>query len=382
MSKNNSDRSSRRGIIIVTVIILAVISLVLSIFIRNGLFEKNNIMGNSYTNIRNFGYAAYQKGWLYYVSPTDDSISNVGIFKSRINGKSKKLLKPEGWKDSWNVMSLNVVGDYIYFITTEKMEVVADTNSDTIEKDNIDNRIYKMKIDGTDLKLINDNDFYYESYGISVVNDKIYYIGNDINIYSMDLNGENRTALSNKATGYLAINEKYILYNDYPQEITESTTNNDMVTYIMNIDGSEPHVVNGKKLVSACIIGDYIYYTNDDKYLCKVKLDGSDDTVLVEKGAYNLTHSDKFLYYFTYKDVNNNDFTVCLNRVSLNDNKETVLKELSNYSQFLNVVKDNAFYMDSKDGYGYINIFDYQKGTTTELFKIDYKNITDSSVGK
>ena len=137
MSKNNSDRSSRRGIIIVTVIILAVISLVLSIFIRN------------------FGYAAYQKGWLYYVAPTDDSISNVGIFKSRINGKSKKHLKPEGWKDSWNVMSLNVVGDYIYFITTEKMEIVADTNSDTIEKDNIDNRIYKMKIDGTDLKLIN-----------------------------------------------------------------------------------------------------------------------------------------------------------------------------------------------------------------------------------
>ena len=157
MSKNNSDRSSRRGIIVVVLIILAVISLVLSIFIRNGLFEKNNTMGNSYTNIRNFGYAAYQKGWLYYVAPTDDSISNVGIFKSRINGKSKKHLKPDGWKDSWNVMSLNVVGDYIYFITTEKMEVVADTNSDTIEKDNIDNRIYKMKIDGTDLKLINDN---------------------------------------------------------------------------------------------------------------------------------------------------------------------------------------------------------------------------------
>ena len=44
--------------------------------------------------------------------------------------------------------------------------------------------------------------------------DKIYYIGNDLNIYSMDLDGGNRTALSNKKSGFLGVSENYILYND------------------------------------------------------------------------------------------------------------------------------------------------------------------------
>ena len=375
----SKEKGNRRGIIIVTIIVLTVVALILGILINRGVFEKSNYVGNSIGNIRNYGYATYQKGWIYYVAPSDGKIENVGVFKSRIDGTAKKELKPEGWQNGWNVMSLNVVGDYIYFIVTQKNNNTSTNNSEAISQDAIDNKIYKMKIDGTELTLINDNDFYDESYEIYVIKDKIYYIGKDINIYSMDLNGENRVAISKNMTGFLAINDKYILYNDYPQVITEETTNKDYVTYIMNLDGSDSHEVNGKKLVSACFIDDYIYYTNDKKYLCRVKVDGSSDEVLVEKQVYNLNASDNYLYFFSYKDENNNDFTVCLSRVSKDGKGLENIKELKRYSQFLDIVKENAFYMDSADGYGYIYLYNHNKKANYELFKLNYNDITDSS---
>lgn len=375
----SKEKGNKRGIIIIAAIVVAVIALVLVVLVNRGVFEKNNVIGNSIGNVRNYGYATYQKGWVYYVAPSDGKIENVGIFKSRLDGTAKKELKPEGWEKGWNVMSLNAVGDYIYFIATQKNNTTATNNSEAINQDAIDNKIYKMKIDGTDLTLINDNDFYDESYEIYVVGDKIYYIGKDINIYSMDLNGENRVALSKSMTGFLAINENYILYNDYPEVITEETTNKDYVTYIMNLDGTDSHEVNGKKLVSACIIDDYIYYTDDNKYLCKVRVDGTDDEVLVKKQVYNLNASDKYLYFYCYKNEEENDFTVCLTRVAKDGSGLNNIKELKRYSQFLDIVKDCAFYMDSADGYGYIYLYNHNKGTNYELFKVDYNNITDSS---
>ena len=372
---------NRRGRVVVLLLLIAVTALILGIFIKRGVFEKENTVGNSMGNIRNYGYATYQKGWIYYVAPTDDNIKSVGVFKSRIDGNSKKQLKPEDWKDNWNVMSLNVVGDYIYFITTEAKSTTSDNNEETVNSDSIDNRIYKMKIDGTELTLLNDNEFNDESYSIYVVNDKIYYIGSDLNIYSMDLNGENRVALGNKQTGFLGVNDKYILYNDYPETITEQTTNKDFITYIMDLDGNNIRTVNGKKLTSACMIDDYIYYTNENKYLCKVKVDGSDDQVLVEKATYNLTSSKNYLYFFTYKDEANKDFTVCLTRVSPSGNNLNIIKELDKYSQFLNIVKESAFYMDSVENHGYIYLYNHNDGKKYELYSVDYNNITDSSSG-
>lgn len=379
MSSHENTNSQRIRRILFILVILAVIALIIGILNNRGTFEKKNIVGNSMGNIRNYGYAAYQKGWVYYVAPTDDDVNHVGLFVSRVDGNSKKQLKPEGWKDEWNVMSLNVVDDYIYFITIETNKSISTNNEDAINDDSIDNKIYRMKLDGSDLQLLNDNEFYNESYGIYVVKDKIYYIGNDLNIYSMDLDGGNRTALSNKKSGFLGVSENYILYNDYPETITEETTNKDYITYIMNLDGSDSHSINGKKLTSACILGDYIFYTNEDKYLCKVKIDGSEDQVIVEKATYNLTCSNNYLYFFTYKDEAKSDFTVCISRVSPSGNNLNNIKELSRYSQFLNVVNDSAFYMDSVDGHGYIYLYNHNKDKLYELYTVDYNNITDSS---
>ena len=56
----------------------------------------------------------------------------------------------------------------------------------------------------------------YDCKNIYVVNDRIYYIGENYNVYSMDLFGGDRNLVSDNKTGFIGITNKYIIYNDYP----------------------------------------------------------------------------------------------------------------------------------------------------------------------
>ena len=123
------------------------------------------------------------------------------------------------------------------------------------------------------------------------------YIGTDGNIYKMNLDGSNRELVSENGTGYLGINEKYIIYNALPNGESEETAT-DYVTYIMEIDGSNAReIANGKRMYSVNIKDDYIYYTNEEKQIYRIKVDGTEDTLICDAAAYNMNLLDDYIYY-------------------------------------------------------------------------------------
>ena len=343
--------------VILCLVTIACIALI--IFLVSVLLDKSVKEGNTIGNIRNYGYAAENNGWIYYLAPNEDS-TEIGIFKIKNNGKEKQQL----YMSSLDIVSINVYKDYIYFIGSAT-EVYK-------EDDELDNKIYRMKTDGTELEVLNDNELNNECYEIYVIKDKVYYIGLNAEICKMDLNGSDKTVLANNGTGFLGITEEYIIYN-LPDENAEA----DYVTHIMNLDGSDPRpIINGKRLYSVNIEDNYIYYSDSEKKLYKTKIDSNVEEPVYENiSAYNLNTNDGYAYYLNYLDIENDDDTVCLFRVKLDGTTEVPekIKELSTYSSFIDVVGDWVIYMDSSDQAGFIMLVN-KNGTKeeVELYNLDY----------
>lgn len=337
--------------------IIAIVVILLVCLVGGILLSKRGV-GNTIGNIRNYGYAAINGNYIYYLAPNEDSTA-VGIFKIKKDGtgEPKQL-----FMEDMDVVSINVYNGYIYFIGVSPDEYSED--------DKVDNKIYRMKTNGDKLTIINDNEFNNDCYEIYVVNGSIYYIGTDNNIYKMALNGSNRTLVSENGTGYLGITEKYIIYN------VENDEGSDYTTYIMNIDGTNPRaIIEGERLYSINIDGDYIYYTNIDKQICKTKIDSGESGVLLDTTAYNMNLYDDYIYFLNYKDSENADYTVCLYRIKSDgsETSATIIKELDTYSSFINIIGDWVIYMDSNENEGFINLVKNDGSDEVCLYLLNYE---------
>jgi hypothetical protein len=377
-SKKINFKVAILAIIIAILLVLVIIQLStksVSNFISDNISSENSV-GNTIGNIRNYGYAATEKNWIYYVSPNEDGTC-IRINKIKKDGSYKQVLLEED--ADIDVISLNVIDGYIYFITISTSTTSlsdALSSDESASLDYVDNKIWKMKTDGSDLQVINDNNFSNDDYEIYVIKDKVYYIGDDYNIYSMDTNGENITQINKNKTGFLGISDKYILFNDYPENTAEEDEDStDYVTYVMNLDGSNARAVNGDRLYSITLDGDYIYYTDSEKNICKIKVDGTSQETVLETSAYNMNLNGDYIYYLNYKDADsedNPDYTVCVFRTKKDGTDNQIIKELNTYSSFLDIVGMQVFYMDSSKSEGFINLVDSKTLTEIELYSISY----------
>lgn len=341
-----------------SIVIIAVVIVVLIVLLVVAMLLSRNSVGNTIGNIRNYGYSAINGNYIYYLAPNEDSTA-VGIFKIKKNGKGepKKL-----YMEDMDVVSINVYNGYVYFIG-----VGSEAYSD---EDTIDNKIYRMKTNGDNLTVINDNEFNNDCYEIYVVNGYIYYIGTDNNIYKMSLKGENRTLVSDNGTGYLGITDKYIIYNVQTGEASDYTT------YIMNLDGTNQRpIIDGERLYSVNIADDYVYYTNIDKQICKTKIDSGTSEVILDTTAYNMNLYKDYIYFLNYKDLENEDYTVCLYRIKTDGSEKeaTNIKELDTYSSFINIIGDWVIYMDSNETEGFINLVKNDGSDEVCLYLLDYE---------
>lgn len=374
VSKNKKNIKCGK-IIIFLVLLLIVIGALLIYCIMN----KNDV-GNTIGNIRNYGYSAEQGNWIYYLSPNEDS-SKVGIFKIKKNGEDKQQV----FMEDIDIVSINVYKNHIYFLGMGT-EIYS-------EEDEIDNKIYRVKLDGSDLEILNDNEVNNDCYEIYVVDNSVYYIGIEAEICKMDLDGNNKEVIANKNTGYLGITDDYIIYNYLENE--EST---DYVTYIMDRKGgNERAILEGKRLYSVNIEGDYIYYTDDAKNLYRTKIDSGVAEELYDNiEMYNLNVQNGYAYYLSY--VNNQADKIGVYRVRLNEkskvnvtmgereetdeteNKEApeLIKQLDTYSSYIDIVGDWVSYMDSNETEGFINLVNINANENGEreeikLYSLNYE---------
>lgn len=319
-------------------------------------FTSVNKVGNTIGNIRNYGYAADQGNWIYFLAPNENS-TEVGIFRIRKDGTKQEQLYMSGT----DIVSLNVYKNYIYFIGV--------SSESYSEEDEFDNKIYRMKLDGSDLQVINDNEFNDNCYEIYVVDNSVYYIGTGAEVCKMDLNGENKTILLEEGTGYLGITEEYIIYNKVENENTT-----EYVTYIMNRDGSNQRpIVSGKRLYSVNIEDEYIYYADTSKHIYRTKIDSGEEELLYDNlEAYNLNTRNGYAYYLNYKDETSE--VVCLYRIKLDGQSEIELvKELASYSSFIDIVGEWVIYMDSSDKEGFIDLVKVDGSDEVRLYTLDYE---------
>lgn len=356
--KNKKDLLKKIIICTITVLGIALVMLLIS-----NLLSANKV-GNSIGNIRNYGYAAESNNWIYYLSPNEDS-TDIGIFKIKNNGKNKQQL----YMSDLDIVSINVYKNYIYFIGS--------ATETYLEDDELDNKIYRIKTDGTNLEILNDNELNNECYEMYVVNDAIYYIGVNAEICKMDLNGANKTVIADNGTGYLGITDKYIIYN-----ALESKDKAEYVTYIMNLDGTEAKpILEGKRLYSVNIEEDYVYYSDSNKKLYRTKIGSNEEEALYEDiQVYNLNTNENYAYYLNYLDSEKENFTVCLFRVKLDGTSEKPekLKELKSYSSFIDVIGDWVIYMDSTEQAGFINLVNKNgKEKEIELYHLEYSKLYD-----
>jgi len=288
-------------------------------------------------NLREYGYADRDNGWIYYIAP-DSELSKMGIYKIKENGDKPKELNTIG---KYDIMSINAYKDYLYFIVQSSSNY--SNNGDTL-----DNKIYKMKNDGTELEVINDNEFHNNCETIYVIDNWVYYIGLESKLYKMSLDGKNRKKVSEetfstkKPANKYVVTDKFIIYNvDNPPTAVRAQT-----TKIMRIDGKEAEdVIPDEYLSYLDMDSSYIYFTDYDNKLCKTKIKSKKkEEVYSIRKVYHLNVNENYAYFYSFTD----DGEVALYRLNLNSPEKgaQAIKILNNTAPCLNIVGDKIYYTD------------------------------------
>ena len=369
ISKENTKEEKKNRKInkkICFIIALAILVLAIAVVEFQTNWFSNLILGYNKVGIsignnnNNFGYANIQGKWIYYMTLSDDA-SKIDIKRIKTDGTGSETIAEQDWE----IYSINVYGKYLYFIAFEAV-----VDEDMYQN----NKIYKMSLDGKELRVINDNNFNDNCQTIYVANNRVYYIGEDYNIYSMDLEGGDRKLVSSNETGYIGITDKYILYNNYPENPQSQT---DYVTYIMNIDGTNSRIINGQRIYNANIVGDEIYYVNgDNSEIHKIDINGENDTLVYKSPAYNMNINGDYIYYLNYKneDADSDDEPVCIHRVKVDGTEHQIVCEMKNYSSFIDIAGDWIYYTDHDDDGYYINLIKTDGSETVSLYNYKFED--------
>ena len=347
-------------------VLVVVLIIVLGYFeyqkgIISGLFNKST--GNTIGNIYNSGYIVGKGDYIYYVSP-DDKMNNTNIYKTK-NGTTEREIIYNG---NYDIRSLNIRGNKIYFISLSTEEVQ--------ENEYVDNKIYSMNLDGSDLKVINDNEFSEEYYGLYIVGNKIFYVGEDYNIYKMNLDGSNRELAYESKSGVLGITNDYIICN---KESKDEEGNENYITYIVNIKTGEERSINGSMVYTPDIYGDYIYYINQEEKFVKSPITGGDEEIIFEYPIFNPNIYNGVIYYMNYKDEANEDYTVCIYKYDLAGGEPEIIKEFEYYSTFIDIANNNMYYMDMNEEKAFINLINLSDSSELTLHEWKYDELNEDN---
>lgn len=341
--------------IVVAVIIVLIIAILAVLEFTTGLISNllymNAGLGNSVGNITNCGYSAEKDDYIYYVAPSEN-METVNINKVQKGSSESEVI----FSGSYDIRALNITGNQIYFISI--------SYDDKLD-DKVDNKIYKMNLDGSNQVVINDNEFAYDYYDMYVVNNKIYYVGTDYNVYKMNLDGQDKELAVETDTGFLAINEKYIIYNK------ENEDSSDYVTYIRSLNKEDEREITGSRLFTPDIYEDYVYYINSNQNIARVSVNGGEEEVIYNGSAYNMNIYNGDIYYLNYKDETNEDYTVCIYKINANGGEAQIVKELLYYASFINLVNGYVYYMDMNvdEAKSFIDLVNVYDGSETVLYE-------------
>ncbi|WBW99118.1 DUF5050 domain-containing protein [Oceanirhabdus sp. W0125-5] len=183
------------------------------------------------------------------------SAPNIGVSKSlyKMTTDGKDIIK---LNDDYTFWDYQFSGEWIYYI-------------------NPDDRISKMKTDGTEKTLLGDGDVR----EMKIDDGWIYFINDEYNrhLYKIRIDGTGKTELVNKDTIYLKVKGDFVYY-----EVRDAL-------YMARKDGTEQKELTGgykKEIIEYHLVGDWVYVIQrnyNDYDLLKVKVDGSEKQLLLSR---------------------------------------------------------------------------------------------------
>ena len=307
--------SNKKIFIICTAILLILIILIIAI-------SSKTKIGNTSTNLNNFGFSVQKGGKVYFLGLKRNNTD--GIYSVSKNGnKIKKISSDYG-------IYLNAIGKYIYFLDLSSNEY----------------NIARMKTDGSDKEtIIKDVD----SKKVTVINNWIYYF-KDSNFYKSKVSGDNKQILSKKAISNYEIigNIIYYSYADDGKTVISKMKTNGEKNEKIDTDASEKFFISNGKIY-------YIYENYDEnkfeyKYeLYKINTNGKNKDLITEVSKnikFDSINFDGNRIYYAREDENNK---YSIYNMKLNGKSEKKIIDLEGTSTIINMHDGWMYYTDQKD---------------------------------
>lgn len=267
---------------------------------NNSIFANNdNVMGNTNGNLVNGGQVAISGEWIYYSS-------SIGIYRMKDDGTEKETLYL--WNENGQPVSLNVVGEWIYYKNLYPFKMKIDgTEQQQISDPQYSGSFrvigdwmyfgseYKMKTDGSNLQQIYDKNGA-PGMTVNIVDNWIYYYdsdneGND-SIFRMKTDGTDKQKIYSGRTDMMVVYDGWIYYEDH----------NSRDLYKMKTDGSGSQLLSSEqRVLSLNVVGDWIFYGGGNeagnRSLSKIKTDGSEKQILCGDNATDICIIGDWVYY-------------------------------------------------------------------------------------
>ncbi len=236
---------------------------------------------------------------------------------------------------------------------------------------------------------------------INVVGDWVYYIS-DYTVYKVRTNGADRQALKNNNTGkdiyarYMMVYDGYLYYSNATSAVDIGYLHRLPLDYD---EDTNPERINSHIPYQFIIWDDIIYYINErngDNFICSVSVEGDGTSTVINKAVtkFNIGNEEGKIYFISEEDghlysaniqepfpelilenvsdfIIDGDYIIC----SFNDGTAYACKK-DNLSEKIKICDGDAESFSIVGGYVYFNLTDAEGNVSLCRFQREYsKNI-------
>jgi len=285
----------------VLVLVLSFVMLTACASVKDESEYPSGSVGNSYGNIVNGGFAAYNDGWVYY-----NSFDNKCFYKMREDGTEKTKLADQ------SACYINVADGWIYYCYYKDYR-------NTAEKEG--SGIFRMRTDGSENTRIADD---IVAVCMNVSGEWIYYIESG-GVYKTRLDGSEKTRVTDGNINYINVDGDWIYYTaGINGDLCKIRTDGTGKTLLRLMDD----VFYSGYIITA---GDWIYYMPhafDDTFsIYKIRTDGTENTLVISWNdiwGIDFNIADGWIYYTGWCDETNSH---PIHKMRLDGSEKTRLSE-------------------------------------------------------
>lgn len=315
-----SKRKHAGIIIFILIIVILVAAYGTHRYFSRVKFNDGYVNGNAYCNLYNGGMFCESNGTVFFSNPSDN---NRLYSMNTTGGEVTKISDDVAYY-------INADENYVYYVRNNHSK---DTSFSFLNFGN--NSLCRIKRDGTDLSILDDDPCLYAS----LIGNYIYYIHYDkteaSTLYRIRIDGKEKEQISKTPFLTCATEGQYMYFNgednDHKLRQLDTATNvisslhdcvcyqpyvKNNIAYYMNAEDDysitrldmtsmEETTVVSSRTDCYNIYGDYIYYQKNeptDQGLYRCLTDGSNEELIMEGNFTSIQVTSSYIYFYDFND--------------------------------------------------------------------------------